>query len=860
MTMSATDTAPPPGPYAAAATTYWNHGWRGPLPLPAGRKHPVPDGRTGAHGLDPSYPDLHAWLDGPEAAGNIALRLPADIIGIDVDAYNDKPAALVLGHHENTLGTLPPTWRSTSRDDGVSGIRLYRVPEGLHWPGGLGPGIDLLRRGHRYAVVWPSIHPSGGTYRWINPDGVVTAAAIPHVDDIPDLPQAWVAHFTGGVLATDQPASDLTTTQVHAWVTTHGEGTPCTRMERVLTEALAGFPAATSRHDHALTATNRILWVAAAGHRGLTHALTQLRAAFLTATAGDRAAGDAAAEWDRLVAGGVAKADAAHPTIPDTDPCDPGAGLIPKDAPCTINSSPASPPAASATTSPTSAEPSTPSPAPSPAATTGSESPTTESLGNAAATAPTSATEPGDYDVDAANSYYRSEIAKLVGQAHARRWFDQNRSGEVIADRLARRLLEDQVNDEYRRATEPPAPPFDLATLGEVLQRDPEPPARIADLMPWSGSTLIVAQRKTGKTTLALNIAHSLLTGQPLLGGFDVIALEPRQKVALLNYEVTAAKVGAWGEDLGIDRDRLVVVTLRGRRNPLGHPVDRLELARLLADQNVASLIVDPFGRAYTGESQNDNSEVQNYLIGLDTFAREEIGATDLILTAHAGWAGEKVRGASALEDWADSLIYLTAEEKDGERRRFFRALGRDVEVDEDELVMDPISRHMTLAGTGGRTSPAPATRRGDETAGLVVRTVNNHDGTFSMSGLLAAITAQGGQKVGKQTIQKALRKTSDLGSIVMHEGVEARGGHVIHRRDVGCEHCPQTTTGPTGPDRSRTGGGRPVPGPYEVGPGPVHSDGSDSETDRTGQNGTVERVIAGQRVQIDLTTGEVVD
>ncbi len=84
--------------------------------------------------------------------------------------------------------------------------------------------------------------------------------------------------------------------------------------------------------------------------------------------------------------------------------------------------------------------------------------------------------------------------------------------------------------------------------------------------------------------------------------------------------------------------------------------------------------MVDPFGRAYTGTSQNDAGEVGAFLCGLDRFA-EAAGVSELVLTAHAGWDGERTRGSSALEDWADAVVYLTRD-KENEKLRFFRAIG----------------------------------------------------------------------------------------------------------------------------------------------------------------------------------------
>lgn len=324
--MPETNQTPGTGPYADHATAYLTAGWA-PLPLPRGQKKHPPSGWTGAGGAWPSGADVYAWTE-EHADGNIALRLPPNVIGVDVDSYDAKPGGLVLADLEQRLGELPSTWRSTSRDDGVSGIRFYTVPEGLRWPSVLGPGIETIRHGHRYAVAWPSVHPNGGTYRWVTPDGATALTEIPTPDDLPELPDAWVAHFTGGEMAHTQDRAGLDDTQVDGWLQVR-TGTMCRRTEAILKDTLDGMLGAGSRHDHMLTATNRLVWVAGMGHTGVPAALEQARKAFLTATAGDRTPGEAQAEWDRMVAGAVDLAAAAHPDTPPVDPCtDPFAGIV----------------------------------------------------------------------------------------------------------------------------------------------------------------------------------------------------------------------------------------------------------------------------------------------------------------------------------------------------------------------------------------------------------------------------------------------------------------------------------------------------------------------------------------------------
>lgn len=287
-----------------------------------------------------------------------------------------------------------------------------------------------------------------------------------------------------------------------------------------------------------------------------------------------------------------------------------------------------------------------------------------------------------------------------------------------VSDELRRLRVRDAAREAHRRQTEPEAPPFDAGTLGELLARPAEPEARVEGLIPWESSSLLTAMRKTGKTTMSLNLARSLLTGEDFLGRFGVRKLAGN--IGLLNYEVSGGMIARWADDHGVDRDRLYVVNLRGRRNPLAHPEDREQLAGALRAHDVEAMIVDPFGRAYTGASQNDSGEVGAWLANLDRFARGEVGALDLLLTAHAGWNGERTRGASALEDWADVILTLTRDQDD-ESQRFLRAMGRLGDLDEDRLDFDPFERRLTLAGVGSRKK-VKEDGRNAELAVLVVR------------------------------------------------------------------------------------------------------------------------------------------
>jgi hypothetical protein len=243
----------------------------------------------------------------PHQWSNIALRPPDDVIGLDCDAYGGKHGDQTLAQLVDKFGELPATWTSGNRpDDLPSRISWYRVPAGLVWPGKLpGGDMEIIQHGHRYAIVWPSIHPSGRPYFWARPgDGIVVDGAVPTPVELAQLPAAWVAGLTEGKTAQPRPGVVVDermgdhgpdNLDARRWLT---PGEPCQAVVR----ALDGFDGA-SRHDTMVQLQVRLLRLGEQGHRGVRAALDTLESMFVAAVVGDGSRTDslAADEWQRAL-------------------------------------------------------------------------------------------------------------------------------------------------------------------------------------------------------------------------------------------------------------------------------------------------------------------------------------------------------------------------------------------------------------------------------------------------------------------------------------------------------------------------------------------------------------------------------
>jgi hypothetical protein len=304
--------------YGDHAIPYTDAGWE-IFPLPAGAKSPPPRGRTGRNGRTPSREEIAA-----EAVAmpdrNIGARVTGGLIGIDVDAYDGKPGGMTLASLVEELGPLPATVISTSRDDGISGIRFYRVPADVKFVTKL-PGIEICQTHHRYAVVWPSTHEkTGREYEWINSYTWEPWGSIPMIEDLPELPAAWLERLKIGTESNAEKADVAKTeidTKLSEWCP-KDDGRPCVHLTAVIEEARDEVRRGNTRHDSCMQAQLSIIRYAEAGHVGGRTALSTLKTWFFEVMDGDR---DVRDEWRNGITGAT-RTVLAEPTPADRRGCD----------------------------------------------------------------------------------------------------------------------------------------------------------------------------------------------------------------------------------------------------------------------------------------------------------------------------------------------------------------------------------------------------------------------------------------------------------------------------------------------------------------------------------------------------------
>lgn len=306
--------------YAAAAPLYRAAGWMQVIPLPEGRKTPPPSGFTGRSRKPVTDEQVRFWSQSDPTA-NTGIVIPEGVLVLDIDAEQGHQVkadgAKGISELSQELGALPATWSSTSHGiDSPARHLFYKVSEGLAWKGGAIEGVDILQPGHRYSVVWPSIHPSGEMYCWYTPSGSTTSQ-IPHISDLATLPWKWVDYLRKPEHTTPRPTSN---TLISPETGTY-DARMCKAINTFLHKTLSNPASKGSRHDTTLQAVWALVNFAQEGHRGALDAISQLKPRFIAETAPDRQGKEreAAREWASILSGAMEKVNGVQSHV---DPCE----------------------------------------------------------------------------------------------------------------------------------------------------------------------------------------------------------------------------------------------------------------------------------------------------------------------------------------------------------------------------------------------------------------------------------------------------------------------------------------------------------------------------------------------------------
>jgi len=276
---------------------------------------------------------------------------------------------------------------------------------------------------------------------------------------------------------------------------------------------------------------------------------------------------------------------------------------------------------------------------------------------------------------------------------------------------------------------------------------------RIQDWFVVGGRGLVVAQYKTGKTTLLGNTVRSLADGDLFL---DVAPVVPLTSIVILDFEMSEAQIEGWLRDQNIKNvDRVHLVSLRGAAASFDvlNPERRREWAARLRDIGAQFLGVDCLRPAMDALGLNEHSDAGRWLTGFDELLKEaEI--PEALIVHHSGHGGDRSRGDSRILDWPDGIWNLVRGERDDlNSPRFISAKGRDITVEEGQLTFDPITRHLTY-------QPRNRAAAGANKAMVdVLVEVGKATEPASIRDVIAAMRGRG---YSRGSIESALRKGSD--------------------------------------------------------------------------------------------------
>lgn len=299
----------------------------GTILLPYGHKSPPPRGFTGHDGFEPDDEQVAAWM---AEGGNIGIRFPMGVVGIDVDWYKND-GQVSWSNLLSQCGALPPTWKSSARPTQPhSGVYLFRIPWELKLHDKPAPGIEIIQWFHRYMCTWPSIHPEGGKYLLTSPDGKMGFGP-PLIEDLPELPETWLKRL----MLVERPEGIAKPKMV--------TGTWANSVTKIYAETMTALNMQGGRHDSMRDGANGLVRLASMSYPGAQEALDMLGHLFVAQVSSDgtRSHAEAYSELQRILRGAeelVATTGSYRPSWDQLErPRNDHGGVVPSPSPMSLD-------------------------------------------------------------------------------------------------------------------------------------------------------------------------------------------------------------------------------------------------------------------------------------------------------------------------------------------------------------------------------------------------------------------------------------------------------------------------------------------------------------------------------------------
>lgn len=354
-----------------------------------------------------------------------------------------------------------------------------------------------------------------------------------------------------------------------------------------------------------------------------------------------------------------------------------------------------------------------------------------------------------------------------------------DKDGQFYRQQLEAGLFKERIRRDVKRLIEEEERAGQVAT--EELPKlvyDPLPtdtPELIPGLLPEYGTAAIIGETNTGKSLIAIEMASSLLTGEPLWG-----AVRPNRRVEKVMYilgEHTCSTLQGLYHRTQLPHSGAFGLIGPEHLHPhkalvIGGVQQQVAVDRLVRWCEGSQLIVfDPLAGFVQGQSAENDNATMRTLIDSMTLVASKVGAVCLILS-HAGKPrmdeqGQEVRrtvymtrGASAIEDALTHIFYLKksiAVKQQGDIEKFDLAIRKfkgNPSSEVFKLQRDPLTKRNTLLNTKPARNGEPTLEEKLALAAKVQRLLESNAGFKIDTAMKLVGDAEG---LSKQTMERWL-------------------------------------------------------------------------------------------------------